>query len=640
MRLSLISRFILPAALLLTIAADAQEQRTIPFGKGNRIIYDLHTGMYSVWANGREVFHDVFAAYEDQIPDTANMRRSLQVTPVNDRFGKGKKYTFRAGGTEHSFYTYKGLNGFYTETVASGGARSASPLTGSLSFKGKGVQVPFDNDAWIKYKLLDPDSAAFISSGVTAVFDPLTRNGWIIGAVEHNDWKTGIQLSGDNSIAVLAGWTDSTLTRDRLAHGLVTHGRSPRILVLFAEDWRAGMEQYARACRQAEPRYIFPWKAAKPFAWNSWGSIQTGLSLEKANRVADFFADSCRDFRSADGTLYIGMDSYWDNLTPGGMTGDFRQLDEFVAYCRARGLKAGIYWAPFVDWGKTPRTVEGSTYNYAETWTKVRGGYHDFDGARAMDPTHPATRARIAYLIKRFKDCGFEMIKIDFIGHAAIEADGFYDSAVTTGMQAFRQGMEFLTDQLDGKMLVYAAISPTLATARYVHMRRIACDAFKGIQETAYTLNSTSLGWWQNYLYDFADADHMVFAGETPGVNRARLVSAIVTGTLVTGDDFSKPSGANAVARSLLQQPDLLEAARNGGVFRPVDHQPGEAPAHIFASPHYLAILNYSKQERVFEVHADGLLKELFSGETLRASGNTRIKVGAEDAVLFRVSSR
>ncbi len=39
-----------------------------------------------------------------------------------------------------------------------------------------------------------------------------------------------------------------------------------------------------------------------------------------------------------------------------------------------------------------------------------------------MDPTHPATRDRIAYLIKRFRETGFEMIKIDFIGHAAIEA--------------------------------------------------------------------------------------------------------------------------------------------------------------------------------------------------------------------------
>ena len=49
-------------------------------------------------------------------------------------------------------------------------------------------------------------------------------------------------------------------------------------------------------------------------------------------------------------------------------------------------------------------------------------------------------------------------------------------------MQAYKLGMEHLIKELDGQMLVYAAISPNLATGRYVYMRRISCDAFKTIE--------------------------------------------------------------------------------------------------------------------------------------------------------------
>lgn len=72
-----------------------------------------------------------------------------------------------------------------------------------------------------------------------------------------------------------------------------------------------------------------------------------------------------------------------------------------------------------MDWGKTDRRVEGSDYHYRDIWTKTGGRYHDIDGARALDPTHPGTKQRIALLINKFNEIGFDLIKIDFIGHAA-----------------------------------------------------------------------------------------------------------------------------------------------------------------------------------------------------------------------------
>jgi len=247
-------------------------------------------------------------------------------------------------------------------------------------------------------------------------------------------------------------------------------------------------------------------------------------------------------------------------------------------------------------------------------------------------------------IIGNFSECGFKMIKIDFLGHAALEADHFYDTTVHTGMQAFEKGMEYLTRQLDNTMLVYAAISPNMATAPFVHMRRIACDAYSHINETAYTLNSVTYGWWLGELYDYIDADHVVFKNEPAGMNRARLVSALVTGTLITGDDYSTPGPWQATARTLLQNKDLLLVAREGRAFRPVEGNTGDKPGSFFVrrgKPDYLAIVNYSDTVLRYTMDAArwGIppgrpMKELFSGEIVRS---LTVTIPPADAVVYRV---
>src|SRR5690606_40031559 len=122
-------------------------------------------------------------------------------------------------------------------------------------------------------------------------------------------------------------------------------------------------------------------------------------------------------------------------------------------------------------------------------------------------------------------------------------------------------------------MLVYAAISPNLATGRYVHMRRIACDAYADINATEYTLNSTTYGWWQSRIYDFIDADHIVFGNSSLGENRARLTSAVVNGSIIMGDDYSSQGQWMERSKSLLQNKDILKlAARTEGDFRSEEH--------------------------------------------------------------------
>lgn len=653
--------------LICFTATTAHAQiKDIPFGNDSHIRYDLGKGTYDVVLRGQTVIRNAYAVCRSgnrTDSSTSYTRHELRGARHSDQerlhlivcsTGKG-----HPDMQQEFFFIFPGDCFTTTVQMAGPGCNYMSPLTTQEADlhqeeDNRALLVPFDNDAWVRYNAASLQLAEFTSSEVTALYSNTSRHGLILGSLAQSAWKTGIRIKGAENghlatLSAFGGYTDQHYTHDNIAHGQVKankHGItvSPGIMVGWFDDWREGMETYAGIVARG-PRYVDHWKKRTPFGWNSWGAMQDKLDLSKAKAVADFFHDSCKTFRTKDNTLYIDLDSYWDKLLKGGITGDYSQLKEFCDYCKSKGFQPGVYWAPFVDWGKSPRKMEGSEYNYEDCWIKQGGKYNDLDGARALDPTHPGTKARIALVIGKFRECGFKMIKIDFLGHATLEADHFYDASVHTGMEAFNQGMQYLTKQLDNKMLIYAAISPNLAAAPYVHMRRIACDAYSNIDETGYTLNSTTYGWWQRKIYDYIDADHIVFKTGPIGMNRARLTSALVTGTLITGDDYSIPGQWHATAQQLLQNKDLLELA-TGQPFRPLEGNTGDKPGNFFirkeAGHAYLAIVNYNDQPLEYTIDptawdfAAKNIKELFSG-IVSAAKPIRITVPPADAVIYRM---
>lgn len=617
---------------------------TFKFGKSGKIIYDLKSGTFNVFQNADELLKNGFSTFKDHNTVYSSkdyVQRDYSSTQISDRFGKGVKHTIylkAAGkpGLKQIFYTYEQLPYFLCEIEILGATVSSNeiiPIQGELPVLNGGkdirsVFVPFDNDTFISYnsKTLSKNDQQ-ISAEVGAIYSNDSFKGVISGSVNHRAWKTGvvtsIDQSGNTFITVQVGFSNKDITRDTIPHGALKGPvvKSPMIFYGLFADWRTGMDTYAKANKIAEPPIVFKWKQPTPLGWNSWGAMQEKISFDKIVKVTDFFADSLKTFRS-EGTLYVDLDSFWDNMLKGGLEGDYAKLKEFADYVKKRGLKPGIYWAPFTDWGFKSggdRRAEGGNYKFSELWTKVGRGYHDIDGARALDPTHPGTQQRIALVIGKLKACGYEMIKIDFLGHAAIESDHFYDPKIVTGMQAYEVGMSFLLKQLDNKMLIYAAISPTMASGRYVHMRRIACDAFKTIGHTKYTLNSLTYGWWQTHMYDYMDADHVVLGDESLGANKARTLSAIVTGTFIVGDDFSTHGPWTKRAETLFQNQELLAVIKDGKSFKPLeaDKEASEMFVKQSGNTHYLAIFNYGDQEKKFVINAAAIGLKTFSGYQL-----------------------
>ncbi|MDQ0638948.1 alpha-galactosidase [Pedobacter sp. W3I1] len=662
--------------LIVLFSQQSASAIIINYGKAGKIDYNLKTGTFGVLNEATQLLLNGFsqAVFQKKTFSSKDYRQiTYTKTAIKDGFGNGFKHVFflkQLGlpTMQQVFYTYAGKDYFMISLTLQGVDLSINhmvPLSGNLidqevSDVPTSLFVPFDNDTFISYNTVPlKANTSNPSAEVTALYHNQSRNGFVIGSIEHSNWKTGIitDMDGEKKIGIQAicGYTKESITRDKLEHGYLKGNTISSAKVFFGAfaDWRSGMETYARANRIAEPPIIFKWTAGTPVGWNSWGVMQEKITLEKANQVVDFFADSLKTFRS-NGVAYIDLDSYWDNLLKGGLTGDYSKLKAFADYAKSKGLKPGIYWAPFVDWGfagGANRKAEGSNYTFGEMWTKIGSGYHDIDGARALDPTHPGTQQRIAAVIKKFKECGFEMIKIDFLGHAAIESNHFYDPKITTGMQAYKAGMEFLLKQLDHKMLVYAAISPSLASGRYVHVRRIACDAFKSIKDTEYTLNGLSNGWWQTYLYDYIDADHVVFSDQSDQENTARFLSAIVTGTCINGDDFSRHGKWSSTAQRLLNNTEILKVIKDGKAFVPIEGNRAKLASQLFVKQvgnvKYLAVFNYSEEIKSFAIDFSriGLNKDevysfqnLLTHEMENFKNNQVLNLAGKDATIIKIT--
>jgi len=648
-----------------------------------KIDYNITTKTADFIYRGNTILTNVFAQVKNGsalLKSSDYTDASITSAPISDSFGTGTQYIVELTSPDKPamqqiFYLYQGLSYFLTEVklisdqslssnyMAPVVSSSTNTFLASSNANNRMLFVPYDNDAWVQYNSMQLNQST-TSYEVTSVFSGDSRNGLIVGSVEHDTWKTGINLtgSGNQSITNIEcyGGITSNLTRDALPHGSIqgTTLKSPKIFVGFFDDWRTGMDEYGIANVNVSGK--LKWDRPTPFGWNSWGGFQSNLNLIGALETSDFINSSLQNnnFHNDDNTVYLDLDSYWDNMTD-------QQLALFVSYCKERGQLAGIYWGPFADWGLDPnRAVEGTTnYHYKDVYLYANKQPHSLDGAYAVDPTHPAVQQRIDYYLNRFHNAGFKYIKLDFLTHGALEADSHYDPAVTTGTQAYNAGMKYISDKLlslDPDMFITQSICP-LFPAQYSHARRIACDAYGSISDTEYTMNGLSYGWWLDNVYTYNDPDNVVLYSFTEGENRARVTSAVITGTYISGDNFSIDGTfpGNPLARTRAQEyltnPDINDIARMGKAFYPVrGYQPsankGAENLFMYNAGQYLyaVVFNYTSSALNASISMDELgldmstaysMKELWSGATSLVTGVLSTSVPMMDVQVFRIET-
>jgi alpha-galactosidase len=517
---------------------------------------------------GRPVLRQQFTVYERQ--PFLTVRIALEGT---------------AGGDMETNYTAPLL----AKNPATGAARLGLPDGHEL----RALFVPFDNDKWVRYASV-PMPGELESYEATAVYDPASRKGLVLGSLTHDTWKTGLKLSsaagGRMDAIEVYGGAAGEQTRDSIPHGAVKGAsvQSPVIFLGSYADYRDGLEAFGRA--NAAIRPALPWEHGVPLGWNSWSAVADKLDYDLYVKTSDFLHSLKDKGFENDGIVYINFDSFWTSLSED-------QLRQAVKHVRSNGQKAGIYWTPFAYWGKDPDCeVEGTggRYTYAELLLKDREGnvLPDLDGGLAIDPTHPGNLMRTDYHLKRFVEWGFDYVKLDFLGHGALEGS-HYDPAVQTGIQAYNLGMDYICRSLAPERIgrpfhINLSIAPIFPHG-YGHSRRISCDAFGTLADTEYMLNSLTYGWWLNdTVYRFNDPDHTVlyksFNQDATGYHegRSRLNASAIAGTvLLMGDDFRREE-ARVRASEWLANAKLLSLARLGRTFVPVESGAGSGATDVF----------------------------------------------------------
>ncbi|MBW8687483.1 alpha-galactosidase [Chitinophaga rhizophila] len=657
---------IMIAALMLFLSgvahAAAPSDWTIEYNQDNKTLHlkrvegniDLQLFASCRW-NGRLITTKDYA------------RHAITVKQVQDAFGKGVvlKVTYRDAQLPtlvQSFYQYPGKDYLLTDftlqarsgTIASN-YMSPVNLTDMTTVLGAGEKralfIPFDNDKWIRFRSHPVTFDSLTSYEATAVFNGDTRQGLVVGSVEHDFWKSAVMMNKAGSdtrytLTCYGGVADAT-TRDLVPHGAKEGKviRSPKVMIGVFSDWRTGMETYGTAnATIAPPR---PWKKAMPVGWNSWGVLQFNLTYEKALEVSDFFHQHLQPhhFVNKDGEVVIGLDSGWDKFTE-------EQLKDFVKHCKANGQTAGIYWTPFTDWGKRPEATikEAPGYTFKDVYLYANGQPQDIDGAYAIDPTHPAIAQRMKEVAALFHRCGFEYVKVDFMAHGAINADKWYNPEIRSGIAAYNYGMQLL-DKYFGDMYINLSIAP-IFPAQYAQSRRIACDAWNKIKDTEYTLNAVSYGWWINKIYQYNDADHVVLQQASEGENRARVTSAVVTGLFIAGDDFSQGGSeeGKARARQFLTNAEVNAVAK-GRSFRPVEGTGVQSEDQFTLKDDqgntYYAVFNYTENPRRMKLPLERLglnpaahytVRDLWSHTEVAV--DQYLQIPAKDVLFLKINSK
>lgn len=545
----------------------------------------------------------------------------LSKSAVTTAWGKGTRYTYRYSGLNgapdmmQSFYFYPSLPYMLVEGAVEAEGKgivevyNLCPLVSETAVAlplptsdNKVYNMPFANDNWATYNAEAWTPGKPVTScEATALFNAADRKGIVIGSVDHSEWKSAITVTPEKgnvlgSFKLEAGyigirtWDVVPNKATSLRHGAVKGHivNSPLFMVGVFSDWRTGLETYGEANTVLCPKYEWT-KDSSLFGWQSWGGMAFGLNYKSAMSLLDFFAKELLPvgFKNREGRCHIVLDSGWNALND-------EQLAAFVARCKELGCVPGIYTTPFSYWGGEDAVAGNSDWEggkLGEMVLKTEGKYRHIVGW-SLDPTHPAVKEWNRKTFQKFRDLGFEFVKIDFMNNGSQEADSWYLPEITTGMQAYNYGLDYIKE-FAGDMMLDFSIAPVFPAK--AHVRRIGCDAWGRLNQSMYTLNCINGSWWLDRVYAFNDPDHMCLSPVpvcTSGSvdeqeSRIRYTCGLITGMTLMGGTYAydgdekmhegKPTkivGSDAereLAARICSNADLTEVGRIGRTFRPVE---------------------------------------------------------------------
>ena len=667
-------------ALGLALAASAQTN----LNHANWTIDLSADNVLTIQQNGSDLFNNAFGEVTYRIAGNAQTAtintlgkapESTSATDFSDELGSGKRlelvYTDGTARFIQSFNIYSdqpymvaqgtvsAIDGSRIESnhfIALATRDNVKPMSSSDV---RMVSVPFDNDGHGRYCVFNL-VCPITSYEVGYALNLSTGRGLIAGSIDHDKWKSGIEMDGTKSstmtrLEMISGYT-SAATRDYdnkqnivYPHGYVkgTEVSSARFLVGLFDDWREGMNTFAESCATVCPPA--PWDKGNPMGWSSWGVMMNHVKPKAVLETVKWMGDNLRPlgFHDNDNQCVVSLDSFCEGW--GFSQAELISLHNCLGtepwrngrdWADGLDMRLGMYGGMVIwDW-TLDSTVEGCgqdgipDYKWGDCALLVNGKTHSVAGGSylAIDPTHPAFKANVECYMKRWSEkYDIKYIKMDFINAGICEGDSWYDPEITTGVMAYSYGMKIIYDLAKKyDMYIVESMSP-LFPYQYAHGRRTCCDRFSELDESEYVMNAMTWGWWTDRLYAVNDPDQLVLCKdghnmqETLGVNRVRATTGVCTGAFIIGDSFSErcvytdgnghkqgdvvafPEESKKRALQIFGNADINEYVReNIGSFEPVDPErmtSGQQTCKIFRKENdqyvYVAIFNWDRNAAV-----------------------------------------
>lgn len=617
---------------------------------------------------------------------------TLSAEPIEESaFGPGTCYRFLFGNADGAvrmvqrFYAYDGKDYLLTDLQLLSDAEIQSnylaPVCSNTSYRilpassdNRMLKVPFDNDGFQRYHRYQL-SRSMTSYEVTAIYSGSDRHGLVVGSVDHDHWKSAIDVTatGDANLSQFKAYSGVSTeeTRDKIPHGKLrgTSITSARFYIDFCEDFRNGLDRYAAANTLVVPKND-SWQHGTPMGWQSWGVLADKSNYTDVKEIADYYADVLQPggFCNSQGKVIFSLDAS-DGLSD----------DERKSLCTegvGRSQFVGNYSTPFSLWWREDEidnyvgTINGVSYTVRDIVIKQNGVPCRYDGAWALDPTHPKVKQDIVNFVNTAAAAGIRYIKCDFVNCGIIQSDSYFKADIHTAVEAYNEGMRYLADRAAAKGIFVALSIAPLFPYQYANSRRIACDTWGTIDQTEYSMNAISSGWWTSGLYQYNDPDHVVLVGTggqaftSEAENRSRYTNAAITGMVLVADNFStsnvskrgNPSLSKSRAAKVMLNADINAIADMGVSFRPLygckEYQGSEDKAeHFFVHQTdrylYVAGINYGSSNLTGSISLEDLglgkgsvaeVKELWTGETMPVATALDYQIPYKDARVYRLT--
>ncbi len=153
----------------------------------------------------------------------------------------------------------------------------------------------------------------------------------------------------------------------------------------------------------------------------------------------------------------------------------FDSLPGMVERIRERGLRAGIWIAPFLVGSRSRVAAEHPAWLVRERDGTLVQALHNWgQDTHPLDVTHPEVQEHLATVFRWFVSIGIDLFKIDFV-YAAALAGRRYDSDVTDE-DAYRDGLDQVRAAIGPDAYLLGCGAPLLPSVGKVDGMRVSAD--------------------------------------------------------------------------------------------------------------------------------------------------------------------